>query len=224
MPRTRSFAVTPNGSGPLTRISIVLGFGCTMHWVASTCSTWVVPMPRANAPNAPCVEVWLSPQTMVMPGLGESLLRRYHVHDALQRIVHVVQRDAELLAVPRQRLELRAGDVVGNRQPALPGGDVVVGGRYRQVGAAHPAPVLPEAVERLRRRHLMHKVQVDVEERRPARLLVDDVRVPYLLEHRSWRHMLYPVNNALLQASRYAFPLASITSAEAPRPVNSRPR
>ena len=36
--------------------------------VASTCSTSEVPMPCASAPNAPCVEVWLSPQTMVVPG------------------------------------------------------------------------------------------------------------------------------------------------------------
>jgi hypothetical protein len=37
-------------------------------WVASTCSTSEVPMPKASAPKAPWVEVWLSPQTMVMPG------------------------------------------------------------------------------------------------------------------------------------------------------------
>ncbi len=36
--------------------------------VASTCSTSEVPMPCASAPKAPCVEVWLSPHTMVMPG------------------------------------------------------------------------------------------------------------------------------------------------------------
>jgi hypothetical protein len=36
--------------------------------VASTCSTSEVPMPNANAPNAPWVEVWESPHTMVMPG------------------------------------------------------------------------------------------------------------------------------------------------------------
>ena len=36
--------------------------------MASTCSTSLVPMPKASAPNAPWVEVWLSPQTMVMPG------------------------------------------------------------------------------------------------------------------------------------------------------------
>ena len=116
------------------------------------------------------------------------MLRRYHVHDTLQWAVHVVERNAEFLAVLCQRLELLAGDVVGDRQPALPCGDVVVGSRYRQVRAAHDAPVLAEAVERLRRSHLVHQMQVDVEQRRLARLLVDNVRVPYLLEHRSWRH------------------------------------
>ncbi len=44
------------------------GFCWTSVWVASTCSTSLVPMPNASAPNAPCVAVWLSPQTMVMPG------------------------------------------------------------------------------------------------------------------------------------------------------------
>ena len=36
--------------------------------VASTSRTWLVPMPKAIAPNAPCVEVCESPQAMVMPG------------------------------------------------------------------------------------------------------------------------------------------------------------
>jgi hypothetical protein len=38
------------------------------HWVASTCSTSEVPMPKARAPKAPWVEVWESPHTTVMPG------------------------------------------------------------------------------------------------------------------------------------------------------------
>ena len=40
----------------------------TRHWVASTCSTSLVPMPCARQPKAPCVEVCESPQTTVMPG------------------------------------------------------------------------------------------------------------------------------------------------------------
>ena len=47
---------------------IDFGLCCTRHWVARTCSTSLVPMPKASAPNAPCVAVWLSPQTIVMPG------------------------------------------------------------------------------------------------------------------------------------------------------------
>ena len=53
---------------PSTRTSSVFGLRCKRHWVASTCSTSLVPMPNASAPNAPCVEVWLSPQTIVRPG------------------------------------------------------------------------------------------------------------------------------------------------------------
>jgi hypothetical protein len=56
------------GSWPSTRTSMFLAFCWISVWVASTCSTSDVPMPCASAPKAPCVEVWLSPQTMVMPG------------------------------------------------------------------------------------------------------------------------------------------------------------
>ena len=48
--------------------TIVFGRVCSRHCVASTCSTSEVPMPNASAPNAPCVEVWESPQTIVIPG------------------------------------------------------------------------------------------------------------------------------------------------------------
>ena len=47
---------------------IAFGRLWTRHWVASTCSTSEVPIPNASAPKAPCVEVWLSPQTIVIPG------------------------------------------------------------------------------------------------------------------------------------------------------------
>src|SRR6266700_954024 len=66
--RATSFAVTPGANSPSMRIFIVLGFFCKRHCVASTCSTSLVPMPIANTPKAPCVEVCESPQTSVMPG------------------------------------------------------------------------------------------------------------------------------------------------------------
>ena len=42
------------------------------------------------------------------------------------------------------------------------GGDIVVGHSQRAVGPAHRAPVGPKARERLRSRHLVDQVQVDV--------------------------------------------------------------
>ena len=65
---TMSLAVTPSASSPSTVIAIVLNGLSGRVWVASTCSTSEVPMPNASAPKAPWVEVWLSPQTIVMPG------------------------------------------------------------------------------------------------------------------------------------------------------------
>ena len=56
------------GRSPSTVTAIVPGRACGSVCVASTCSTSLVPMPNASAPNAPCVDVWLSPHTMVMPG------------------------------------------------------------------------------------------------------------------------------------------------------------
>ncbi len=65
---TMSFAVQPIGSVPSTRTSMFFAGCCSSVCVASTCSTSEVPMPNASAPIAPCVEVWLSPHTIVMPG------------------------------------------------------------------------------------------------------------------------------------------------------------
>ena len=63
-----SLAVTPGGRRPSTSTSMFLDFVWISVWVASTCSTSEVPIPYASAPNAPCVAVWLSPHTIVVPG------------------------------------------------------------------------------------------------------------------------------------------------------------
>ena len=136
-------------------------------------------MPNARAPNAPWVEVWLSPQTTVMPGLGEAELRADDVHDALLGVAHRVEPDAELVAVAPQRLDLGQADRVGDR----PGrrGDVVVLGRQREVGAAHRTAGEAQPVEGLRARHLVEEVEVDVEQVRLALTTTHDVCVPHLL-------------------------------------------
>ena len=63
-----SFEQTPGFNCPSTLIRMVLGLDCNTHWEANTISTSLVPMPNATQPIAPWVEVWLSPQTMVIPG------------------------------------------------------------------------------------------------------------------------------------------------------------
>ena len=68
MARITSLAVTPGPSSPSTVMRMFLAGVWNRVWVASTCSTSEVPMPKASAPKAPWVEVWESPQTMVMPG------------------------------------------------------------------------------------------------------------------------------------------------------------
>ncbi len=97
-----SLAVTPAGRRPSTRISIVRGRFWSKHWVASTWATSDVPMSKASAPKAPWVLVWLSPQTMVMPGWVKALLGPDDVDDALVGVAEGVERDAEVVAVARQ--------------------------------------------------------------------------------------------------------------------------
>ena len=87
---------------------MVLAGGWGRVWVASTCSTSLVPMPKARAPNAPWVEVWLSPHTIVMPGWVQALLGPDDVDDALAGVAHRVEGDAELGAVGPEHLDLLA--------------------------------------------------------------------------------------------------------------------
>ena len=66
--RMTSFAYTPGASRPFTSMRRTLSGASASDCDASTSRTCDVPMPNAIAPNAPCVEVWLSPQAIVMPG------------------------------------------------------------------------------------------------------------------------------------------------------------
>ena len=66
--RARSLAPTPSGSVPSKRTRMFFECRWGRVWVAKTCSTSLVPMPKARAPKAPWVLVWLSPQTTVLPG------------------------------------------------------------------------------------------------------------------------------------------------------------
>ena len=53
IPKIISFGPTPSDTSPITSTFIVLGFSIANVCVAKTCSTSEVPIPKANAPNAP---------------------------------------------------------------------------------------------------------------------------------------------------------------------------
>ncbi len=63
-----SLAPTPRPGRPEKVTRIVFARFCGSVCVARTCSTSLVPMPKASAPKAPCVDVCESPHTIVMPG------------------------------------------------------------------------------------------------------------------------------------------------------------
>jgi hypothetical protein len=67
--RMMSLGSRPGASRPVTSMPKDVGVRpCQSVCVARTCSTSLVPMPKASAPKAPWVLVWLSPQTIVRPG------------------------------------------------------------------------------------------------------------------------------------------------------------
>ena len=149
-------------------------------------------MPNASAPNAPCVEVCESPQTTVRPGWVSPSCGPDLVDDALVGVAERVEADAELGGVVAQRLDLGAAGHVGDRLVDVERRGVVVLGRDREVGAAHLAAGEPQALERLRAGHLVHEVQVDVEQvGRAVGATPHDVRVPDLLRQRAG-HRLGP--------------------------------
>jgi hypothetical protein len=70
-------------------------------------------------------------------------LRADDVHDALLDVTEAVQRDAELRAVATERVDLQPRDRLRDRLVDVGGRDVVVLGRQREVGPAHPAAGQP---------------------------------------------------------------------------------
>jgi hypothetical protein len=102
------------------------------------------------------------------------------VDDALLRVAQWVQAYAELGAVLAERLDLGTRDRIGDRKEVV-GRGVVILRREREVRPAHTATSHAQAIERLRARHFVQQVQVDVEQVRLAVGSAYDVCVPHLL-------------------------------------------
>ncbi len=118
MARIRSFAVTPGRSLPCALTASVFGFVCSRHCVANTWPTSVEPMPKARAPNAPCVLVWLSPQTMVLPGCVTPSSGPITCTMPRWLLLQAEQLDAELRAVLLELPDLLRRRLDGDRRAA----------------------------------------------------------------------------------------------------------
>jgi len=136
-----------------------------------------VPIPNASAPNAPWVEVWLSRQ----PELGAD-----HVDDPLSAAAGRKEPHAELVAVRAQCVELGASERVRDRP--VDGRNIVIHRRDGQIRPPDGTPRGAQPFECLRARHLVHQVQVDVEQHRRIDGRLDDVRVPDLAEEGGAAH------------------------------------
>src|ERR1700691_3528991 len=111
--------------------------------------------------------------------LGDTEFGTDHVDDALVLVTSWKEGDAELRTVLVESLELAPRDRVFDRGREGGRGDIVVGRRQREVGAANAATVQAQAVKGLGTGHLVDEVEVDIEECRLALRSDDDVVLPY---------------------------------------------
>ena len=163
-----------------------------------------------------------------------ALLRADHVDDALAHVVHPEFEDAEVVAVLVQRLYLQPRDGIRDRLQATVALDlrrrhVVVGRGDVGVDPPRLAAGQAQALERLRRGHLVEDVAVDVEQRRSIIAAHDFVHLPQFVVQGLAGHALprsglaaglHPTSTRRLEA--HPADLPSITPMAIFHPFDSR--
>ena len=152
------------------------------------------------------------------PGLCEAELRTDDVNDALAGVAHAVQLDALAPAVLLERRHLALGHLIGCGPPA-DRGDVVIHRGDRQVGPADTSLGEPQTLERLRRRHLMNEVKVDIEQVRFAVPGRHHVVIPDLCRHRPRHYLLSASARTRSARSRSRRASASLRSTPVTSPI-----
>ena len=133
---------------------------------------------RRSPPARQCVEVWLSPQAMVMPGLRQPGLRADDMDDALVLAVGRPELDARVAAIALERGHHLFRHHVEERPLLRTGRHDVIDGGEGALGERHAPAVLAHHVERLRRRHFMDEVEADEQLCMAARQRAHRVRDP----------------------------------------------
>ena len=117
-------------------------------------------------------------------GKREALLRPDDVDDALALVALVEIFDAEVMRVLRQRIDLHAAFLVRNALRPVGRRDVVVDDGKRLLGRTNFAAGHAQAFERLRARHLVDEVTIDIEQAGAVRAAVHHVVVEDLVVKR----------------------------------------
>ena len=104
------------------------------------------------------------------------------MHDALMRVIEIVQAHAEIAAVLPQRFNLLSRDNVLDRKVPIDRGHVVVLRCDGQLRLADFAASDSKSFERLRAGDFVDQVQIDVEHRLFAGFVVDHMLVPDFFE------------------------------------------
>ena len=145
-------------------------------------------MPIASAPNAPWVEVWLSPQTTVMPGW---------VSPSCGPMMWTMPCSTSPIGCSRMpnssQLRRSVSTWVRDTGSAIGLSMSIVGTLWSSVaivrsGRRTGASGQPQPVEGLRAGDLVDEMQVDVDQVGLALARGDHVVRPYLLGHGAWFH------------------------------------
>ena len=120
--------------------------------------------------------------------LSDTKLRANHMHNSLLGITQGVKTHPKLRAIGAQCIHLRATDGVSNREIDPHGGHIVVLGGDGEVGTTNLAATCPQTIKCLRTCHLMHKVQVDIDEVWFTFGTAHDMVVPYLFSECATSH------------------------------------
>ena len=121
----------------------------------------------------------------------EALLGSDNVDDALALIELVEIFEAEQFGVVGETGDLLLAFRIGIFLPPVGRRHVMVDHAERLVRRAHLASGQPQAFERLRARHLMDEMPVDIDKSGPVRVLVDEMIFPdFVVERSRLRHGL----------------------------------
>ena len=123
-------------------------------------------------------------------GQRKALLRPDDVDDALALVELVEIFQPEQLGVLGEIGDLLLALGIGVLLPAIGGRHVVIDHAQRLVRRVHLAAGEPQAFERLRARHFVHEMPVDIDEAGAVRLFVDEVVVPdFIVERARFGHV-----------------------------------